>query len=236
LVLDSGGSLFQGSYYDTSENPNLGAVIVDAMNAMGYDAMALGQRDLRAPLTTVQARFEEADFPILSANVESRKALPNLQPYLLRQVGGHTVAVIGVTPASARERLKELDAGELAPDIVAAVQRTVKKVSKDADVVLLLSTLKRSATEALAQAVPGIDAIIGVDRGGQLDPVAIPGAEGEVVLHAAGTLGERLGVLTLHLDEEGQVTGFDGRAVALTDVYPDDPDILQILREHARQQ
>jgi 2',3'-cyclic-nucleotide 2'-phosphodiesterase (5'-nucleotidase family) len=154
----------------------------------------------------------------------------------LRQVDGHTVAIVGVTPATASQRLKELDAGELAPDIIAAVQSSVKRARRDADVILLLSTLQRPSTETLAQAVPGIDAIIGLDRGGQLDPVAIPGADGEVVLHASGTQGERLGVLTLHLDAEGKVTSFDGRTLALTEVYPDDPEIVQIFREHARQQ
>lgn len=233
LVLDSGGTIFRGGSSLTSENPKMGALIVAAMDAMGYDAMALGSYDLKAPLTTVQARFQEAEFPILSANVTPGRTLPNVQPYVLRKVGGHTVAIVGLTPTDAGKQLEAWGLAPLAPDPIAAVQRAVRRAGRQADVVLLLSTLERSATETLAGAVSGIDAIIGVDRGMQFQPVALPGAEGEVVLHAAGMAGEYLGVLTLHLDAEGKVTEFEGRALALTDFYADDPGMVELIREHA---
>lgn len=231
--MDSGGSLFTGGYSTASDNPKLGAVIVDAMNAMEYDAMALGARDLRAPLTTLQSRFREAEFPILSANVTPGRTLPNVQPYVLRKVGGHTVAIVGITPATAGERMAELGLVPMAPDPIAALKRAVRRAGRRADVLLLLSTLQRPSIETLAQEIPGIDVIIGVERGGQFEPVAVPGAGGEVVLHAAGTKGEYLGLLTLNLDAEGAVTGFEGYAIALTDRYGEDPEMVELIREHA---
>jgi 2',3'-cyclic-nucleotide 2'-phosphodiesterase (5'-nucleotidase family) len=101
-------------------------------------------------------------------------------------------------------------------------------------VVVLLSTLKRSSLETMVQEVPGIDAVIGVAGGMQTQPVSIPGAEGEAVLHAAATRGEYLGWLTLNLDAEGRVTGFDGHAIALTDRFADDPEMVEVLRERAK--
>ena len=70
--------------------------------AMGYEAMALGGRDLDAPLATVRARFKEAGFPFLAASVQPSGAqddgaLPNVQPYLLRRMGRHTIAVVGAS-------------------------------------------------------------------------------------------------------------------------------------------
>jgi 2',3'-cyclic-nucleotide 2'-phosphodiesterase (5'-nucleotidase family) len=212
--------------------PKLGAVLVAAMNQMGYDAMGLDSRDLAAPLTTVQARFEEAEFPIVSANVTQGRTLPNVRPYVLRKVGSHTVALVGVTSVDAGKRLTALGLASLQPDPIAAVKRAVKRASRRADVVVLLSPLQSSATEALVKAIPGIDVVIG--RGMQFRPVALPGAEGEVPFHASGTEGKYLGVLTLQLDAEGQVTGFDGRALALTEHYADDPEMVELIREHAR--
>ena len=235
-MLDSGGSLYRKEYAETSDNPKLGASIVASMDAMGYDAMALGYGDLQAPLTTVQARFEEAGFPILSANVTPGRTLPNVQPYLLHEVGGHTVAIVGMTPPAAGERLAELGLAPLSPDPIAVIRRTVRQASRRADVVVLLSTLSRSAAETVAREVPGIDAIVGVNQGAQLKPVAVPGAEGDVVLHSAGTRGEYLGLLTLQLDAEGRVTGFDGFGIALTDRYPRDHGIVELLRKYAAEQ
>jgi 5'-nucleotidase/UDP-sugar diphosphatase len=237
LLLDSGESLFRGGYSIESDNPKQGALIVAAMNALGYDAMALGERDLGAPFSTIQARLEEAGFPIVSANVrrsvaQGKDALPNLQPYLLRQIGGHTVAIVGATSETAGRRLEALGL-DVPRDVLTAVGQAVKEAQRRADVVVVLSNLEQSEVEALVQAVPGIDAIIGVYRGGQLAPVALTGAEGQVVFQASGRQGEHLGVLTLHLDAQGQVTGFEGRPLALTDAYADDPEMLQLMREYA---
>jgi 2',3'-cyclic-nucleotide 2'-phosphodiesterase (5'-nucleotidase family) len=210
--------------------------MVAALDAMGYNAIALGSEELQAPLTVLQDRFEEAGFPILSANVTPGRTLPNVQPFLLHKVGGHSVAIIGMTPAMAGERLVELGLAPLSPDPIAVVRRAVKQASRRADVIVLLSTLKRSSIETLVQEVPGIDAVVGLDGGTQFKPVAVPGAEGEVVLHAAGTRGQYMGSLTLHLDAEGKLTGFEGRTIALTDRYDRDPEIVAILREHAAEQ
>jgi 2',3'-cyclic-nucleotide 2'-phosphodiesterase/3'-nucleotidase len=154
----------------------------------------------------------------------------------LHEVGGHTVAIVGMTPLAAGERLAELGLAPMSPDPIAVIRRTVRQARRRADVVVLLSALARSAAETLAQEVPGIDVMIGVDQGVELKPVAVPGVEGDVVLHSAGTRGEYLGLLTLQLDAEGRVTGFEGFGIALTDRYPRDPGIVELLREYAAEQ
>ena len=233
LLLDSGDSLFRGGSYATSPDPDQGALLVEAMNAMGYDAIALGERELYAPLSAVRARIQEIQFPILSANVDAAGVLPNVRPYLLHEVGGHTVAIVGVTSEIAAQRLESLGLDLAVQDPLAAVGRAVSEAAKRSDVILLLSTVDRSIAEALAQAVPDIDAIIGLNEGGQYNPAAIPGAEGQVILHASGIQGEYLGMLTMYFDAQGQVTYFEGRALALTDRYEDDPQMVELFRRYA---
>ena len=111
--------------------------------------------------------------------------------------------------------------------------RAVQDAQRRADVIIVLSNLKRSQVEALAQTVPGIDAIVGSNWVREQTPVALPGAEGQVVFHASGSQGKYLGVLTLHLNAQGQVTSFDGRSLALTSDYADDPEMVQLMREYA---
>ena len=65
LVLDAGDSLVG------DQDPALktqGKSSVEAMNRLGYDAMALGPADLALGLETLRARMAEAKFPMLSAN------------------------------------------------------------------------------------------------------------------------------------------------------------------------
>ena len=233
LLLDSGDTLFRGGDSTAADDPNQGAWVIEAMNTMGYDALAVGNRELQAPLVVVQARFGEARFPILSANVKNDGALPGVQPYMLHQVAGHTIAIIGVTSPQTEQRLADLGLDPAVQDPIDAVRQVVDEVSKTADIVILLSNLDRPATEALAQAIPGIDAIVGIFAGVQRDPLAIPGAKDQVVLHASGMAGEYLGLLILHVDARGQVTSFDGRALALTDWYADDPQMVEMIRRYA---
>jgi 2',3'-cyclic-nucleotide 2'-phosphodiesterase (5'-nucleotidase family) len=204
-------------------------LIVRAMNAMGYDALALGPMDV-APLPLMQARFQEADFAILSANVGTEGVLPNVQPYLIEEIGGHTVAIIGATNERiGQQGFQESGLSLSVESAVVAVRRAVQEVTKQANVVVVLSNLGGRANETLAQEIPGIDAIIGAFGGRQNKEVA--GPEGLVVLRAAGTRGEWLGVLTPRFDDGGRVAAFDAWQVALTPDYADDPDIARMIRE-----
>src|SRR5712691_11178987 len=69
-----------------------------AMNALGYDAMVVGNHEFNFGLKNLDRARADARFPWLSANTElvsgSRKAFAR---YLLKTVGGVKVAVIGVT-------------------------------------------------------------------------------------------------------------------------------------------
>ena len=233
MLLDSGESLFHGDYWTTSTDPDQGALLIEAMSAMGYEAMALGARDLDALLSTVKARFEDVQSAILSANVRVNGALPNVQPYHLRQIDGHTVGIVGVTSEQVEDRFEALGLDLTVQDPITAVGQVVDEVRKRADIIILLSTLEQSQARELAQAVPGIDAIVGTSRGVQHTPVAIAGVENEVVLHASGMQGEYLGVLHLHFDAQGHITEFEGRSMPLTDYYEDDAQMVEIIRRHA---
>jgi len=235
LLLDSGDSLFRGGSSTTNTDPDQGVLLIEAMNAMGYDAMALGGRDLDAPTSTVQARFEGAHFSLLSANVESGGALLNILPYLLRQADGHTIAIIGATSEAVEQRSQTLGIDLAVENAVEAVQRAVEEVQDRADIIVVLSNLEREKNELLAQTVSSIDVIIGVYRGWPLTPSTIARTGGQVILHASGTQGEYLGVLSLHFDAQGQVASFEGYTAALTaEDYADDPEMTQIMREYAR--
>ncbi|HVO10852.1 MAG TPA: 5'-nucleotidase C-terminal domain-containing protein [Vicinamibacteria bacterium] len=71
-----------------------------AMDAMGYDAMVVGNHEFNFGLANLQAARESARFPWLSANTVSDGALPPFAPFLVKTVGGVKVAVIGVTTAA----------------------------------------------------------------------------------------------------------------------------------------
>src|SRR5437762_3839886 len=67
LMLDAGG-MFAGSLISDTF---LGAPVIDVMNAIGYDAAAVGANEFSFGINALTARTREANFPFLSANAES---------------------------------------------------------------------------------------------------------------------------------------------------------------------
>jgi len=75
-------------------------VIVEAMNLMGYDVMALGEVDLQLGEDALRQRIAEAQFAVLSANVivQSTGEL-FAKPYVIMERGGRRIGIVGLTGA-----------------------------------------------------------------------------------------------------------------------------------------
>jgi 5'-nucleotidase len=111
LLIDSGDT-FQG---DVESNLSEGALIVDAYNAMGYTAEAVGNHDfdfgsVDSPTArqlpgdlrgALKARAAQARYPFLAANLLDAATgrpveWPNVRPSVLLHAAGVTVGVVGV--------------------------------------------------------------------------------------------------------------------------------------------
>ena len=117
LVIDA-GDMWQGTL---ESNLVEGAAIVDAFNAIGFDAAAIGNHEFDFGPVGVRAVPEEAgddprgalklgasraNFPLLAANlidVETGRPVewPNVSPSIILDIGGVRVGVIGVMTSRA---------------------------------------------------------------------------------------------------------------------------------------
>lgn len=96
-LLLSGGDMWTGPAISSWFQ---GASTVQVANAMGYDAAALGNHEFDFGQETIRTNAAAADFPILSANamVTGTGKLPDFcTPYIIRELNGVRVAVIGLT-------------------------------------------------------------------------------------------------------------------------------------------
>lgn len=226
LVLDSGDTFFGRASPDQSK----GALPIAAMNAMGYDAMALGANDLGAPAEVLGEHFQEADFALLSANLGPGGVLP-FQPYTLLEVEGHRVALIGATSTRAENQSKLVGKTLEVEHGYDIVQQTVAQLRDQADVIIVLSNLSHGNNQRIATEVPGVDVILGSkDSGSPNHAQQFDGPQGLVVLHHPGSRGQYLALLTLHFDAAGRVASFNGKGLLLTNQYADAPEIVALLQ------
>lgn len=122
VLLVDAGDAFQGTI-ESSENE--GAAVIAAYNAMGYQALALGNHEFdfgpvgprtipRGPADDPQgalrARIAEARFPVLSANLRDMAgSLPswkNLAASAIVSVAGVRIGLIGLITADAEQVIK----------------------------------------------------------------------------------------------------------------------------------
>jgi 2',3'-cyclic-nucleotide 2'-phosphodiesterase (5'-nucleotidase family) len=108
------GDVMQGT---PVSNLSFGRATVDAFNAMGYAASAIGNHEFDWGLDTLEARIRQARFAWLSANVRERvtgTVPPWVVPWRVVTAGRYRVAVVGYTT--------ETTPGSTRPSIVAGLR------------------------------------------------------------------------------------------------------------------
>ncbi len=96
-LLISGGDMWTGPAVSTWFQ---GTSAVQVFNALGYDAAAIGNHDFDFGREVLRTNADAAEFPFLTANVtltDSRDAPEFAQPYVIREVNGVQVAIVGLT-------------------------------------------------------------------------------------------------------------------------------------------
>jgi 2',3'-cyclic-nucleotide 2'-phosphodiesterase (5'-nucleotidase family) len=225
-LLDGGNTLFGNK---PLVQKTQGKAIVEAMNLLGYDAMVLGEQDFRLGLDVLRQHMEEAEFPILSANVIiSGTDQLFATPYVIKEIGDHKAAIIGLTNQEAA-RMAGGDIVVLNP--LEALQALMDEVSKEADVVIVLSHLGTEVDLQMASQVRGIDLIVGGKSGDVLDPPLWIEPSGTVIAQA-GYQGQRIGIVRLEIDGQGKVVSHKGEVVLLTPDFADDPEMRAFLDQY----
>ncbi|MFI1537034.1 bifunctional metallophosphatase/5'-nucleotidase [Streptomyces anandii] len=189
LLIDAGDTI-QGTpltYYYAKVDPITakgGPVhpMAQAMNAIGYDAVALGNHEFNYGIETLRKFEQQCDFPLLGANaLDARTQKPAFPPYFMKKfhVQGAppvTVAVLGLTNPGIAIWDKAYVQGKLTfPGLEEQAAKWVPKLrSMGADVVVVSAHSGTSgkssygdqlpwvedAAANVARQVPGIDAIL----------------------------------------------------------------------------
>ena len=142
LVLD-GGNIFQGNPLGTRDG---GETIIKWMNQMGYDAMTVGNYDFDQGVENVRKLSKLAEFPFLGGNIldeSTGRSVDFCTPYMIKDVFGTRVAIIGVTTSSMPEiTIPETIAGLEFEKELPYVKKAIEQVkTQGADIVILLAHL-----------------------------------------------------------------------------------------------
>lgn len=226
LVLDAGNALFgPASAGDNSQ----GKKLIEAMNLMGYDAMAIGDQDLYLGPEVLQQRIAEAKFAVLSANLmlagENRLLA---KPYTVLNVGGRRIGIIGLTWDGINPDDEVVKGKFVLLKAELVLPQYVSEVSRQADIVIVLSNMGFEEEQRLSSAVPGIDLIVGGRTRVPMYESWRNEKTGTLVVQA-GLQGEWIGRRELRIDSSGVITEHRDELILLTDEFADDPEMRAFL-------
>jgi 2',3'-cyclic-nucleotide 2'-phosphodiesterase/3'-nucleotidase/5'-nucleotidase len=123
LRLD-GGDEFQGT---PVSNWFFGRPVVEAMNAIGYDAAVVGNHEYDWGIDTLRARIRQSRYRWLTANTTVRQggAVPEwTRPWEMVEKAGHKIALIGITTSTTPIETKPSNVATLVfSDEAAAVRK-----------------------------------------------------------------------------------------------------------------
>ncbi|MHB0877377.1 MAG: bifunctional UDP-sugar hydrolase/5'-nucleotidase [Anaerolineae bacterium] len=222
VLLLEAGNVFSGVDALELSAAETGASVVAAMNAMGYDAMAIGDVDAAAGPELLAACLAGADFPVLSANLTVDGELL-AQPYAVLERQGISTAVLGLTGLPRRALATGMDV----TDPLLAVRRFLPELRRQASIVVILGALGASLEQRLLSVQAGVDVLVG---GAVRGPAAEVSRAPAPVHVAVGYFGEYLGLTTLMLDRDGSLAAYSFRLLPLDASFADDPTVAGLLQ------
>lgn len=235
VLLVDAGDQFQGTLFF---NVWQGEEASHFMNALGYQAMAVGNHEFDSGPGTLGSFVRAAAFPVLSANLDvsdDPELAGNIKPWAVLTVGGERIGVIGLTTAdlaiisSPGPNVRVNDPVETAK--AAVNELSAQGITK----IVCLSHLGYLEDQALAKAVDGIDVIVGghshtrlgseEGAAGPYPTVVRSPNGGTVLIVSAWEWGRVLGRLDVTFDAQGTVQGYAGQPIPITDAVAGDAEI-----------
>lgn len=262
LLIDAGDT-FQGTmlghYYATVDRADADTPhpMATAMNAVGFDAMTVGNHDFNYTVPFLRELERQLDAPILGANVlDADTGKPALEPYLMKTVKlrGHKPIQVGIlgltTPGSALwDRSNVSGLLEFTDGIQTAHEYVPEMRAQGADVVIVAmhSGMRPGSSygdqlpylenfgRVVAEQVPGIDVIMPAHSHSTIDEQFITNeiTGDEVLVTQPGSHGRLLSVADIQLRKvrgQWEVVG-KSSDVLDADVVYDDPEIVDLVRD-----
>jgi 2',3'-cyclic-nucleotide 2'-phosphodiesterase/3'-nucleotidase len=250
LLIDSGDTI-QGTpleYYHNKKNNTPPDPMMLAMNALGYDALAIGNHEYNFGLKVLEKARSEARFPWISGNTyQNGTDKTHYQPYLVKEVSGIRVGVIGLTTPGVpvwenTQNYAGLDFRE--PVSEARKWVSILREKEHVDVVVIAMHMgmeedlrtgeinpaqvpNENRAVAIAKQVPGVDIIFMGHTHRDVPALSLGG----VLLTQANHWGRHLARADLYLQKEAdrwQVYAKSARTIPVDDKVEADPEILRL--------
>ncbi|PYT08302.1 MAG: hypothetical protein DMF60_05035 [Acidobacteria bacterium] len=260
LLLDSGDTI-QGTpltFHHARINNKPADAMMTVMNALRYDAMAVGNHEYEFGLDVLNKARKEAQFPWLSANTYRKGTDQSyFRPFTIKEVSGVRIGIIGLTTTG----MPSLENAELTyskidvrdPLSEAKKWTALLRNKERVDLVVIAMHMgleadlrtgemfpgqmpNENAALAIANQVPGVDVILMGHTHREVPSVYING----VLLVQADKWGRSIARADVYLEKKTasgrwRVVAKSGRTIPIDAQSQPDPEVLRIAEPYHRE-
>lgn len=240
-VLLDGGDRFTGTLYHTVYK---GQDQIQVMNLLGYDAMSLGNHEFDSGDDILAQFLDGVNFPVLAANLDTSASpllADKVQPYVILEVGGQQIGVIGLVTADTVGISSPGPELVFSDDYATIVNGIVDELEgQGINKIILVTHTGITADQEFAAQLSGVDVFVGghshtlysnAYAAGSGDyPVEFTDADGGTIYYVqAGEKTTYLGRLNVTFDAAGVVTAAAGDTILLSRYITPDAEAAALI-------
>ena len=222
FLVDSGDFFGQAGEQDSLKS----AFMVDAMSRLGYDVVAVGERELNFGQKFLLDAFRKTKIDLVCANLVYRDdGKPFVKPYVVRRVCDVRVAFFGLLGKDLRLRAFAGERPLEIQDPFETARRLMPEMRKKADIIVLLSHVGLTEGQRLTLEVPGIDVMVFGHQVGLFREVTKTNG---VINVRSGDRGQHMPMIHLVVQDR-KIASYDGEVAVLDAKVPGDEAMTQLV-------
>ncbi|MFL2988236.1 hypothetical protein DBW61_02545 [bacterium] len=138
LILDA-SNFYQGSNFGMNDK---GASMIEWMNMIEYDAFVPGQYDFIFGQENLNSIIDNAKFPMLASNLNCNECFNNIKPYIIKNINGVNVGILGIVNSEIPELIPESKLGNITFSYeVESMKKWVPDMKNNgADIIIVLTS------------------------------------------------------------------------------------------------
>lgn len=211
-----------------------GEPVLQLMNRMGFDVMALGNHEFDYGQEVLKRFMERANFPIICTNAHlkgQKESFPQPPPFtILNTPTGIKIAVLGLLQVDPYTGIPSTHPVHLAGFTFSDPIVTAKKyrfLKKESDIFIALSHLGSRTDKVLAQEIKELDLIIGGHSHSTIHHPTGKEINGILVAQAGGNA-KYLGRIEL-IWQKGQLIKKSGELIEVASIKKEDPELKKMI-------
>ena len=138
LILDA-SNFYQGSNFGMNDK---GESMIEWMNMIEYDAFVPGQYDFIFGHENLNSIIDNAKFPMLASNLNCNECFNNIKPYIIKNINGVNVGILGIVNSEIPELIPESKLGNITFSYeVESMKKWVPDMKNNgADIIIVLTS------------------------------------------------------------------------------------------------